>query len=372
MSPCDINFHILVEDTSISILGLPVYAAWIIIGVCLLLTAIFNASETAFSASNKYLFKVRAEEGHFVDKVIYHFTNKFENTLITILISNNVMNTISAFISAMVFFFICQQYGLPDGVDAILSTVLMGVIIYVFGDTIPKIIAKHFPNRLCYILVYPVSIFYILFFPISLIFKGILFIVHKIFKLDEKNLFTKDDFLVQVDEAVVEEDVKEKEEDQEELFEPNEVRIMKKAFRFDTILVNDVLTKRENMYALSVDELNYQRINEVISEVSYSRIPIYEDTLDNIIGILVVKNYFKEYMFDPHVDIRGTLIDPIFINKEEKVDDIFNDLNAEKTHIAIVKENDKVIGLVTMEDILEELVGSIDEDKDNSEEEING
>ncbi len=345
--------------------GMPDYVCWIIIGICLIISGIFSASENAFSNCNKYHFKVLADEGKFTAKIIVRLVEKFDSTLVTVLVGNNIVQTLMTYLSAMLFYNICLMYGLGSGVEAVLSTVVMALLIYIVSDTVPKIISKQIPNKLVYVLAYPIAFVGILLYPFSLIFKLILKAVHKIFKIKEDNILTKDDFILQADEAVSEETQEEEEEETEEFFEPNELQLLNRAFYFDSIYVKEVLTPREKIFAIDIEGLTCDKLNQIILNTTFSRIPVYEGSLDNIIGIITVKNYFKEYSEDPHLNIRSILSKPLFVNYTDKVDDIFRSFNKEKKHIAIVKENDKVVGMITMEDVLEELVGEINEKNTN-------
>ena len=181
---------------------MPDYVCWIIIAVCLLISGVFSASENSFSNCNKYHFKVLADEGKLTAKIIVRLVEKFDNTLVTVLVGNNIVQTFMTYLSAMLFYNLCVYYGLGSGVEAVLSTVVMALLIYIVSDTVPKIISKQIPNKLVYVLAYPIFIIGIILSPISWIFKLILKAVHKIFNIKEDNLLTKDDFILQADEAV--------------------------------------------------------------------------------------------------------------------------------------------------------------------------
>ena len=368
MSPSDIDIFLLTSTNQSlnTIWGMPDYVCWIIIGICLLISGVFSASENSFSNCNKYHFKVLADEGKLTAKIIVRLVEKFDNTLVTVLVGNNIVQTFMTYLSAMLFYNLCVIYGLGSGVEAVLSTVVMALLIYIVSDTVPKIISKQIPNKLVYVLAYPIFIIGIILSPISLIFKLILKAVHKIFKIKEDNILTKDDFILQADEAVSEDENFEEDENKEdEFFEPNELQLLNRAFYFDSIYVKEVLTPREKIFGVDINGLTCDKLNAIILDTTFSRIPVYDGDIDNIIGILTVKNYFKEYTQDPHLDIRSVLSRPLFVDYSAKVDEIFRSFNREKKHIAIVKDNDKVVGMITMEDVLEELVGEINEKKTN-------
>ena len=363
MSPSDFSLTIFTN----TIFGIPDYTCWIIIAALIVMSGLFTSAENAFSGANKYLFKVKADEGSFTAKLIYRFIDKFDNTLVTILVSYNVIQTFCSFLCALLWLGICEDLGITNGLDAVFSTLTVSIMTFFISDMIPKVISRRFPNRMCYVLIYPICFFFIITYPVALIFRGLLKLVHKIFRIKEKNLLSKEDLLLQADEAVVEEDKSSNEDEKEELFEENELKILKRALSFDQINVKDVLTPKEKMFVINYDELSYAKINEIVSEVTYSRIPIYKNNKDNIVGILIIRDFFKEYISDPHFDIRSIIIDPIFVTSDMKIDDIFAYFNKEKTHIGIVKDGDSVLGLLTMEDVLEELVGDINENTESEE-----
>ncbi len=362
MSPSDFINVVVLDDYS-TVWGMPNWVCWILIGIFLIVSGLFSASENAFSNCNKYHYKVLAEEGNKKAKRIVFLVEKFDNTLITVLVGNNIVQTLMSFLSAILFYNIVHIFNLAEGIEAIFSTVVVGLLVYIISDTIPKIISKQIPDRICEILVYPILFIYYLFLPIRLIFAGIIKIVRMIFKIKDDSILTKEDFIIAADEAVSSEseEVAENKEEVEELLEPNEIKILKKAFSFDTIEANEVIKYKQEIYAIDINELTLDKLNEEILKVNYSRIPIYDKDLDNIIGILNVKTYFKEYNRDPHLEIRSILTKPLFFEKDTKVDVVFNAFNKEKQHMGIIVDNGKVIGIITMEEILEELVGELGE-----------
>ena len=149
-----------------TVFGIPDYLCWIIIGILLLVSGLFSASENAFSNCNKYHFKVLADEGKITAKIIVRLTEKFENTLVSVLVCNNIVQTIMSFISAVLFYNICKANGWGDSVEAILSTVVMSALVYIVSDTVPKILSKAIPNRMVYLLAWPDFILSILLYPI--------------------------------------------------------------------------------------------------------------------------------------------------------------------------------------------------------------
>lgn len=346
------------------VLGMPDYIVWIIIAILLLISGLYSASENAYTNCNKYHFRAKANKGSITSKLIVRLIDKFDNTLITVLVGNNIIQTFMSFLSAMLFYNLSIAYSWGEGVEAILSTVVMAFLVYIVSDTVPKILSKAIPNKMAYVLVYPVTFTYFLLFPIIYLFKGILFLVHKIFKIKDESLLSKDDLIHSASLAINEEseEIEEENKETEKLFENDEKELLQNAFSFDTLKVKDVYTPLSKVEMIDIDGLTISKLNEEIIKIPYSRIPIYEETKTNIIGILVLKSYFEKYVQDNHLDIRSILEDVVEISINENIDDAFHILNKEKVHLGIVKdENNTILGIISMEDILEELVEDIDE-----------
>ena len=212
-------------DVNPGAFGMPDWLSWTIIAILLLVSALFSASENAFSNCNKYHFKVLADQGNLTAKIIVRLTEKFEDTLVSVLVANNIVQTLMSTISAILFYNMCRQWGIPEDspIEAVLSTVVMAACVYIISDTCPKILSKSIPNRMAVILAWPDFIISIILFPIILIFRGILKLTHKIFKIKDENILTKEDILESVDEAISDENVNNEEE---QLFEENEKKIL--------------------------------------------------------------------------------------------------------------------------------------------------
>ena len=365
MDPRCISFStFLNENQAITVLGMPDYVIWILIAIMLIISGLFSASENAYTNCNKYHFQTLADKGNFTAKIIIKLINKFDSTLVNVLIGNNIVQTLMSYFSATLFLNMSIAYGWADGVEAILSTVVMAFLVYVISDTCPKILSKAIPNKMAIILAYPVLITSYILLPISWIFKGILFIVHKLFKIKDTPLLSKDDLIHSASLAINDEKEDEGEtddEDEEKLFENDEKDLLNNVFNFDELKVKDVYTKKEKVFSINIQGLTVSKLNEILVDVKYSRIPIYEGNKENVIGILVLKTYFEEYVKDKHLDIRSILEDIVKIDINMNIDDAFNELNKEKVHLGIVYNNLEMVGIISMEDILEELIDDIDE-----------
>lgn len=336
-----------------TIFGLPIWACFVLIFVLLIFSALFSASENAYSNCNKYHFKIKADEGKLTARIIVKLIDKFEDTLVAVLVGNNIVQTIMTSFSALLFYMYLEGTAL-EPYEAIFSTVIMGFLISILGDTIPKILSKSFPNRFAILLAWPAYLTFIILLPIILPFKLFLKLTHKIMKIKDKTELTNEDFLDQVEEAVTDENYDSK---LEELFEENEKKLINRVISFDRIKVSQVLTPVEKIITMDLSDFSIDKINSFLLSHDYSRYPVIDED-KNIIGILSINAYFQEYAKDNHLDVRSCLSLPIYVKDSDTVDDIFKELNKEKVHMALVKDSkEDIIGMVTMEDILDELIG---------------
>ena len=364
---CHIIYSRLLADTtaesSITVWGMPMWACWVLIAVMLLVSGLFSASENSYTNCNKYHFQSLSNKGNRTAKIFTRHVDNFDNTLVAVLVGNNIVQTLMSYLSAMLFYNICNVYGLSEGLESILSTVVMAFLVYIVSDTVPKILSKSMPNRMAIFLAYPVLVTEILLFPVVLLFKGVLALAHKIFKVKDQSLLSKEELLQSVSVAVNEEETTEDEEEEaEKLFEKDETEILDNVLAFDSLKVKDIYIPMEKVHSIDITGLTADMVNEEILSHDFSRIPVYEDSKDNIVGILVVRTYFEEYSQDKHLNIRSILESPAFIEKDLPIDDAFENLNREHVHLGIVTDAGKPIGVISMEDILEELVDDIAED----------
>lgn len=345
--------------------GMPLWAAWIVIGALLIFTGMFSACENAYSTCNKYHFRAEAEKGKRYAKIITSLVDRFDNSLVAILVTSNTLSTLMSFISAMVWLKISEVNGWAEGVEAIMSTLVMGFLFYVVADTIPKVISRAIPDKVAIIMAYPLRILQILLFPIIWVFRKLLAFIHKRLHLKDESLLSKEDLLFEANQAINEEaDIVEDEESEEEpekLFEKDETEILNHVLSFDEMTVAQVYVPLRNTFALDINGLTTDRVNKVIEETNYSRIPIFDEEKKDIIGVLVLRIYFEEYMKDKHLSIPSILEGVVEIPFDMKLDDALQQLNSQKLHLGVVKKDGEVMGIVTMEDILEEVVNDISE-----------
>jgi CBS domain containing-hemolysin-like protein len=356
----------VVSDDEVPLVwGMPLWAAWIVIGALLIFTGMFSACENAYSTCNKYHFRAEAEKGKRYAKIITSLVDRFDNSLVAILVTSNTLATLMSFISAMVWLQISKTSGWADGVEAIISTVVMGFLFYVVADTIPKVISRAIPDKIAVLMAYPLRVLQIILFPIIWVFKKLLAFIHKKLHLKDESLLSKEDLLFEANQAINDDaDILEDEESEEEpekLFEKDETEIFNHVLSFDEMTVAQVYVPLRNTFALDINGLTASRVNKVIEDTNYSRIPIFDEEKRDIIGVLVLRIYFEEYMKDKHLSIPSILEGVVEIPFDMKLDDALEELNSQKLHLGVVKKDGEVMGIITMEDILEEVVNDISE-----------
>ena len=226
----------------------------------------------------------------------------------------------------------------------------MTFLVYIFCDMVPKMIARAIPEKVAGNNVYIANGLYYILFPLIYLFSFISFVVNKIFKSKPDTSFTEEDFTNVVEDL-----------EKKDLIEDNESDIIYASLDFTDTSVRDVLTKRNKIFYIDVKDLSRDKLNDAILSTQFTRIPVCYGSLDRMIGILHVKTYIQKYLDNPNFPVLSSLQKPYYVSTRIKMDDMLEGFKKNHTHIAIVKNDDKVVGLITMEDVLEELVGKIAE-----------
>lgn len=328
---------------------------YIIIFVLVLFGALFSGSETALASCNRIRMKVKADDGDKMARLVCKILDKFDNMVYSLIIGNNIVSVFVSSISTLLFIKLLPNSS--DTIVTVVATIVTTAICFVFCDTLPKSLARKFPDNIAKATSWFIYFIMIITWPFAKLFQGINFLVGKIFHIKEEPTMTEEDFSNIIDSI-----------EEEGILEESESEIIQNSLEFGDTFVKDVLTPREKMFSINIDEITHEKLNKIILETPYSRIPVYKKDIDHIIGILVVKSYLKSYLHNKKVSIRSTLKKVYFVNPTITMDELLEGFNRQKTHIAIVKDKDnRVLGMVTMEDMLDELVGeetsSWDEEK---------
>ena len=296
---------------------------------------------------NHFRFAVTARDGKKTSRAVLWIYDRFGKALNAILIGNTVVNVGLSVLFTNLFLWTVP---LDPGVNSLLSSIIMTIIVYFFGETLPKQIAAKIPNQFASVVVYPLIFFYFLFWPFMMFFQGINLLIRKIFKKKEEPAFTEEDFA-----SIIEQN-----EDAGAL-EKNESQIIQASIDWGDMKVKEVLTPRSKMFEIDAKGLSSASLVEKICDTTYSRIPIYYGKKDQILGFLMVKSFLAAYLNNPKVNYFKYVEKPYIISPKTKLSDLMDGFRNNKTQVALVKQKDELLGLVTMEDLLEELVGDIDE-----------
>lgn len=321
----------------------------VVMMILVLLSGYFSATETAFSSLNKIKIKALLDKDGKRNKkaeLVLKLSEDYNTLISSILIGNNIVN-ISLASLATVFF---MQLNPENG--ASISTAVITIIVLIFGEISPKSIAKDCPERFAMFSAPYINIFITVLTPINFLFTQWKKLLSLIFRIEDDNKISSEELIMMVEE--VEQDGNLDEEDSE---------IIKNAIEFTECTVESILTHRVDLAAVSVGMSN-EEIAELFTESQFSRILVYENSIDNIIGVIHMKDFYTGSGMTDKA-IRDIMTTPVFVQKSEKVNDLLKLLQKHKSHIAVViDEFGGTLGIVTMEDILEELVGEIWDEHD--------
>ena len=324
--------------------------SWLIISVCVLAHFFFSAGETALACANPFKMQVEADEGKKTAKLVLKVIEKYDRALITVLIGSNIVSIVASAICTILFYNLFSA-SLGNDVISLLASLTISLLIYIIGDALPKTIARSIPDTISKIFVFPVFGLMMVLYPITLVFELLTKGIEKAFKVKDETQFDEEDFENVVENA-----------SDEGIIEEEQSDIIQSALDFADTNVKEVLTPRNRIFALNIRELDREKLHDIIINTNYSRIPIYDGNLDNMIGVLNIKTYLSSYLRNPNISIRRKLQKPYFVSSNIMIDDLFNGFKKHHTHIALVKDkNKKIVGMVTMDDVLEELVSDISE-----------
>ncbi len=325
----------------------------ILIAITVILSAYFSATETAFSSLNKTRLKAMAEKGNKRAQKTLRLAENYDMLISTILIGNNIVNIACASISTMLFIELINEQSGPA-----ISTLVTTVIVLIFGEITPKSIAKDIPEKFAMFSTPLISVLIVVLTPLNYLFSQWKKFASKIIKDDEDAKMSQEELLMIVDEVT-----------EEGSLDDDEGDLIKNAIEFTEQEARDILTHRVDLEAIAIDE-EKEEIAKIFTKTKLSRLLVYEESIDNIIGVIHLKDFFTEKGITkkPIKDIMAT---PVFVQEYEKINDLLKRLQKNKTHMAVViDEYGGTLGIVTMEDILEELVGEIWDEYDVVEEDF--
>ncbi|MFI3229057.1 MAG: hemolysin family protein [Bacillota bacterium] len=320
-----------------------------LIVVLVLLSGFFSASETAFTCLNKIRLKNMATNGDKKAQLAVKLSTDFDKLISTLLIGNNIVNIAAATLATMLFTKLLSS----DTAGATVSTIVITIVVLIFGEIAPKTIAKQMPEELAKSVSPVINVLAIIFAPISKILGYWQKLVIKVFKPKNDATITDEEIKTLVDEAEIEGGLDE-----------YEGELIRSALEFDDLTVADILTPRVDVEATSQNS-RLDKALQIFRETGYSRIPVYSESIDNIVGIVNEKDCYKAFI-DKNRNLRDIISnDIIFTAPNTKISVLLRKLQKHKSHMSIVvDEYGGTMGIVTMEDILEELVGDIWDEHD--------
>jgi len=319
----------------------------------LMLSAFFSATETSYTTSNRIRLKSMADDGNAAAKRVLKLTENYDKFISTVLVGNNIVNIGSASIAAILFsrFF-------PEETAAAISTVVMTLIILVFAETLPKSIAKVHAEKIAMALSRVVDIFAILFSPIVFILMILIRLTGT--KKGAESPSVTEDELKYIIESIEEEGI----------LEESESNLVQSALDFDETTVQEIMTPRSNIVAISIHDEPDIILQKILKE-GYTRMPVYEDNIDSILGVINAKDVLTRVASGKRIALRSLVKPVAFAYLTMNISPLLNELRQNKTHLAVVVDDyGSTKGIVTMEDILEELVGEIWDEYDEIVDEI--
>lgn len=324
--------------------------SYILLVILIALSAFFSASETAYTTVNKIRLQNYVDAGSKKAKTALFIAENYDRTLTTILIGNNIVNIGASSIATLLF---VKLFG-PSG--AAISTAVMTILILIFGEVLPKSFAKESSEKFALAFSRPLRILMTVFWPVVFLFIQLKKVAKHISPIKEEETPTvTEQELKFIVESIEDEGVLEKQESE----------LVQHALEFDEKTVQEVLTPRVDMTTLDIEDDLQTNIGLVLTE-RFSRIPVCRSTSDRIIGILHTKDLLEALVRGDAIDLASMVQPAFFVYKTKKLSSLLADFKRNKTHVAIVTDDyGGTVGMVTMEDLLEELVGDIwDEDEE--------
>lgn len=319
----------------------------IIILLCIIMSAYFSATETAFSSLNRIRIKNMADKGNKRAALVLKLSEDYDRLLSTILIGNNIVNIACASLSTLLFVRL-----LGEDAGASVSTAVTTVIVLVFGEVSPKSIAKESPEKFSMFSAPILNFMAVLLTPLNFLFKQWKKVLSRFFHSSASQGITEEELITIVEEARQDGGIDEQEGD-----------LLRNALEFNELKAADILTPRIDVVGVNVCA-GAEEIASVFTETGYSRLPVYQGSIDNIVGILYHKDFYNK-IYGTGRGIKDVIRPALFITRHKKISQLLQELQASNHHIAVViDEFGGTVGIVTLEDILEELVGEIWDEHD--------
>lgn len=321
----------------------------IFIVILVFLSAFFSATETAFSSVNKTKLKVKAQDGNKSAQNALALAENFDKLLSAILIGNNIVNITLTVLFDSIFDNIVPTHPALSGV---ISVAVSTIIVLTFGEITPKMLAKENSERLCMVFGYPIRFVMVILTPLSVLFSGLKFCLKKLVKGGEEEKITEEELLSMVEEA-----------QEDGALDEKESQLISSAIEFNDAEVEDILVPRVSVVSVPLD-MPMDKVKALFLEHNFSRMPVYNGTIDQIIGMIHNIDFFAALERGER-SIKSAITPVAVATEHMKISTLLKSMQAQKVHMAIVvDEYGGTTGIVTLEDILEELVGEIWDEHD--------
>ena len=320
--------------------------------VLVIFSAFFSGTETAFSCANKIKLKSMVALGKKNAKAVSKFADEGYDKLVTaILVGNNIVNIAASALGTILF----GKLIADQNIAAAVSTAVLTAVVLVFGEITPKYLASVYPEKFCFFFYPLMQLFAWILYPFCKIFDGYKAMLKRVFKLEKDESVTDAELMSLVDEA--EEDGTLKEDESE---------LVRSALEFDDMKVEDILVPRVDVRAVE-ESFSMEEVKEMFESTGYSRLPVYRETIDNVVGLIHERDFFLGYV-NGEKQFKSLVQDIVFTSEYTRISTLLKQLQKRKIHMAAVAdEYGGLVGIVTMEDILEELVGEIWDEHDEEE-----
>lgn len=333
-------------------MGTDSYGLIVVFVVCMVLSAYFSASETAFSTSNRIRLKSMAQDGNKKAAKTLKIIDDYDNMISAILIGNNIVNIASASVATVMF---VEAFG---DLGATLSTAFTTLVVLTFGEITPKSIAKAMPEKFAMATASVMDVVITIFKPLVLVFAVWKNAVKKLFKLEVDTGITEGEFLTMVEEA-----------ENEGGIDKEDSELIRSVIEFNDVDADEILTPRVDVVGVSVSDTN-EKIADTFVQNEYSRLPVYEEDIDDIIGFIHQRDFYT-YVLSGEKTLAEIINPVMYVSPNMKISKILTALQQKHEHMAVVTDEfGGTDGILTMEDILEELVGEIYDEHDEEIEEF--
>ena len=331
--------------------------AYILILFLLMGSAFFSGTEIAYTSLNKLKMKRDSENPSTVQKLVSFIYNHYDYALSTVLVGNNLVNIGATSVATVLAVKLAADLGgrISDDTASTIVTFVMTVLILIVGEITPKMIARRCNEQIAKFAAWPLIILMVLFFPVVWLTSCIVSLFSLLWKREEQTVTITEEELENLLDTAEDEGV----------IDESETDLLQSALEFTDLDAADILTPRIDVVGFELhDSMDF--ILKTISETQFSRFPVYERTIDHVVGILYVKHLLKELVDNREVQLSDLLLEPVYIPKTMKLHDIMDEFRTHQTHMVIVAdEYGGIMGVVTMEDVLEQLVGEIWDENDD-------